>query len=77
MIPAPDEHFGFLAQQAYRAYGETTGFKNFQGNPMPAWHDLPDTIKAAWKASVREVWRWAGHDGEAAQEPPQEGDIPF
>lgn len=69
--------FGFLAQQAYRAYGEKTGFKNFQGNPMPAFHDLPEIIQEAWKGAAREVWKWAGHDGLAPEDPPKEGDVPF
>lgn len=36
------------AMAAYAAYGKTTDFKNFQGNPMPAWADLPDKIREAW-----------------------------
>lgn len=42
-----------VAQEAYRAYGEVTDFKNFQGNPMPEWGDLPDTIQDAWRAAAR------------------------
>ncbi len=37
-----------LAQGVYRAYGGVTGGKNFQGNPMPAWEELTDTIRQAW-----------------------------
>lgn len=37
-----------LAKVAYQAYGDTTGWKNFQGNPMPQWEDLGDMIQAAW-----------------------------
>lgn len=44
-----------LALIAYTAYGQTTDFKNFQGNPMPAWQDLPDKIQEAWIASVQAV----------------------
>ena len=44
-----NEHF---AQVAYHAYGATTDFKNFRGEPMPAWADLPHTIQRAWCAAV-------------------------
>lgn len=36
------------AEHAYHVYGEITDFKNFRGDPMPAFGDLPDKIKAAW-----------------------------
>jgi hypothetical protein len=38
------------AEGLYRAYGEFTDFKNFQGNPMPEWGDLPERIQGAWQA---------------------------
>jgi hypothetical protein len=38
-----------LGQVAYTAYGRTTGFKNYQGLPMPSWEDLGDTIRRAWE----------------------------
>ena len=44
-----------LAQAAYDAYGETTGHKNYQGLPMPAWEDLGDQIQGAWRAAVQAV----------------------
>lgn len=44
-----------MAQLAYTAYGQTTDFKNYQGNPMPAWGDLGDTIQAAWVAAANAV----------------------
>lgn len=40
------------AQRAYDAYGAVTEHKNFQGDPMPAWADLGDTIQAAWVAAA-------------------------
>lgn len=49
-----DDHT-LMAKLAYVAYGRTTGFKNFQGNPMPAFNDLGDTIQAAWKAAALAV----------------------
>lgn len=44
-----------LAKVAYRAYGETTGFKNYRGEPMPEWDGLGDRIQAAWLAAVGAV----------------------
>ncbi len=44
-----------LAAKAYDAYGGVTNYKNFQGNPMPKWEDLPDTIKIAWITAVATV----------------------
>lgn len=41
-----------LAREAYHRYGSVTDFKNFQGNPMPEFDALPDTIKRAWEAAV-------------------------
>ena len=44
-----------LAQVAYDAYGESTGHKNYQGQPMPVWDDLGDSIQAAWVAAALAV----------------------
>jgi hypothetical protein len=52
--PRGGEWLGY-AQLAYHAYGESTNFKNFQGNPMPAWGDLPERIRVAWGCAVRAV----------------------
>lgn len=38
---------GFAAA-GYHAYGATTGHKNYQGNPMPTWEELPQPQKDAW-----------------------------
>ncbi len=38
------------AEELYQAYGESTGFKNFRGDPMPLWGDLPEMQRAAWDA---------------------------
>lgn len=43
------------ARIAYHAYGQTTDFKNFRGEPMPAFDDLPDPIKRAWVAAAEAV----------------------
>lgn len=42
-----------IAENAYSHYGAVTDFKNFQGNPMPPFSDLPDTIKKAWHDAAR------------------------
>lgn len=42
-----------LAKQCYYGYGSVTDFKNFQGNPMPEWEQLPGKIQEAWKAAAR------------------------
>jgi hypothetical protein len=44
-----------IAADAYRAYSVSTGNKNFRGEPMPAWADLPESIQAAWAAAVFQV----------------------
>lgn len=44
-----------LAQIAYHAYGQSTDFKNFQGNPMPEWEALPEAIQQAWEAAANAV----------------------
>ena len=41
-----------MAEAGYRRYGMVTGFKNFQGNPMPLWEALPEQIKGAWIAAI-------------------------
>lgn len=37
-------------QDLYGVYGQSVEFKNFQGNPMPEWVDLPAAIQNAWDA---------------------------
>lgn len=44
------------ARIAYTAYGRKTGFKNFRGDPMPAFDDLPETIRDAWIAAAGVIW---------------------
>lgn len=44
-----------LAIVAYTAYGRTTGFKNFRGDPMPRWDDLGEKIQEAWLAATAAV----------------------
>ncbi len=46
-----------LGQIAYHAYGRSTNFRNFQGNKMPGWEELPEPIKNAWIASGQAISR--------------------
>lgn len=41
-----------LARAAYSRYGAVTDYKNFQGNPMPKWEELPEKIRQAWVAAA-------------------------
>jgi hypothetical protein len=57
-----DATWNTIANAAYNAYGAVTGFKNFQGQPMPSFDELPQTIKEAWERAARTV-------GECLQQP--------
>jgi hypothetical protein len=41
-----------IARVAYAAYGDTVDHKNFRGDPMPEWDDLPPRIQDAWRAAA-------------------------
>lgn len=45
-----------LAGGAYVAYSLSTGNKNFRGEEMPGWYQLPEAIQTAWKEAVRFVF---------------------
>lgn len=47
-----------MAKLAYAAYGQATGNKNFQGNPMPTWDALGETIQGAWIAASTAVYEY-------------------
>lgn len=51
------------ARIAYTAYGRVTGFKNFRGEPMPVFDELPETIREAWTKAAGTIWDLAttGH----------------
>lgn len=44
------------ARIAYTAYGRKTNFKNFRGEPMPMFDELPQQIKDAWIAAAGVIW---------------------
>jgi hypothetical protein len=50
-----EKELDWLARQAYRAYGQVTGFKNYQGHSMPDFDGLGETIQSAWRAAARQV----------------------
>jgi hypothetical protein len=51
-----------MAASAYRAYAASTGNKNFQGNPMPSWGELPQKIRTAWEAATRHTLNLAAEN---------------
>ena len=55
--PAQDDgyHEG-LAKEMYAAYAAVTGWKNFRGDPMPKFGELPQTIQSAWEAAARQAF---------------------
>lgn len=56
-----------IAASAYRAYAASTGNKNFRGEPMPAFDDLPQAIRTAWEAAVRQAGDCIEHGPLIAQ----------
>lgn len=44
-----------IAKMGYEAYSKSTDNKNFQGNEMPKWEDLPEKIQKAWEAATDEI----------------------
>jgi hypothetical protein len=41
---------------AYTAYGMQVDFRSHSGERLPAWGELPDSIKRAWIASAAAIW---------------------
>jgi hypothetical protein len=71
------------AHLAYNVYGDSVGWKNYQGLRMPTWDELPRRIRASWclttealhanvKATCREAVEDATHSWEWI---PERGDI--
>jgi len=44
-----------LAKMGYEAYSKSTDNKNFQGNEMPKFEELPEPIVNAWIAATEEI----------------------
>lgn len=49
----PQHTLDEIAQIAYKAYGDSTKWLNYQGLPMPTWSELPPKIQDAWKAAAK------------------------
>lgn len=67
-----------MAASAYRAYAASTGNRNFRGEPMPAWSELPLPIRVAWEAAARQVGSCFGArpDGPPPDESRWQGWVP-
>jgi hypothetical protein len=46
------------ARMAYRCYGDSVGWKNHLGKPMPSFNDLPEGIQDAWVSAVQGGYRY-------------------
>ena len=55
------------AKAAYAAYGEVVGWKNFKGDPMPQFSELPEAIQQAWDAACEGALRhWLNNEFDTA-----------
>lgn len=43
-----DSQWAVVAEAMYKWYGDHADWKNFQGNRMPEWHELPKDIRGHW-----------------------------
>ena len=41
-----------ITRLAYRAYGDVVEWRNFRGDRMPDFDDLPPRIRDAWRAAT-------------------------
>jgi hypothetical protein len=48
-----------LGQVGYDAYGDHANWKNYQGEPMPNWEDLPADIRLHWETAAGAIVRSA------------------
>ena len=46
-----------IAAHFYDVYCQSSGGKNFRGDPCPAWADLPEAIQKHWTAVARAAGR--------------------
>lgn len=55
------------AKAAYAAYGEVVGWKNFRGDPMPQFNELPEVIQRAWDGACEGALRyWLDNEFKSA-----------
>lgn len=51
-----------LGRLGYDAYGDFTGWKDFRGDPMPTWAELPAPQREAWYAGASAMYLQAARD---------------
>lgn len=44
-----------LGRVGYNAYGDVADWKNYAGDPMPTWDELPEHIRVKWTASAKAI----------------------
>lgn len=44
-----------IANISYKAYGDATSWKNFRGDDMPLWENLPENIQSYWISACKAV----------------------
>ena len=49
-----------IAQVAYETYASHQDWKNYAGNPIPAWYDVRKDIQQAWRMAAQAVLESAG-----------------
>jgi len=55
------------AKAAYAAYGEVVEWKNFRGDPMPQFNELPEPIQRAWDSACEGALRhWMDNEFKTA-----------
>lgn len=52
-----DDMIFLLAARAYEGYGNNAGWKNYQGKPMPKWHELAPETRRHWCAAMAAIAR--------------------
>lgn len=50
-----------IGRDFYAVYCASSGGKNFQGNPCPAWDDLPEAVRGHWSVVAHRAFEWV-HD---------------
>lgn len=61
LTPSLAQRIDAGAQAAYRAYGLVTAGKTHDGRPLPAWEELGDTIRTAWRGAAHAAWKGIEH----------------
>lgn len=64
---APEDDQIIMAKLAYGAYAQSVGFKAFNGDNLPDFDKLSDTIAAAWVSAVNAVVGYL-QDGPPAED---------